>query len=174
MFFIKNDWHPCLTFKIKYKKYIPTKHITYIFKCLGCFKKEKQINNNISIQHNFTKQVISINQNIVYDKHHFFQHIRKSFLMDLKPLERQLLAWPTPRLIIMYAYWAGITSRQRNSHNHPCQYQMLFTVSVDTYASHDDLLTMITAGFPMQDISKQAYTPILTRYPCILLFTSST
>lgn len=173
MFFIQNAWHPRLTFKIKYKIYIPSRHITYIFKCLGSFKKETQSNNNIRIQQNYMKQVISVHQNIVYDKHHFFQHIRKSFLKDLKPLERQLLAWPIPWLI-MYAWCAGITSRQRNSHNCPCQHQMLFTVSVDPYASHDDLLMMITAGFPVQDISKQAYAPILTWYPCILLFTSWT
>lgn len=172
MSFIQNDWHPCLTFKIKYKKNIPSKYITYIFKCLGSFKKETQSNNNISTQKSYTKQVISVHQNIVYDKHHFFQHIRKSFLMDLKPLERQFLVWPTPWLV-MYACCADITSRQGNSHNCPCQYQMLFTVSVDPYGSHDDLL-MITAGLTMQDISKQAHTPILTWCPCILFFTSWT
>jgi len=51
---------------------------------LEVLKKETQSNNNISIQQNYTKQVISVHQNIVYDKHHFFQHIRKSFLKDLK------------------------------------------------------------------------------------------
>jgi hypothetical protein len=39
---------------------------------------------------------------------------------------------------------------------------MLFTVFVNPYVSHDDLLVMmITAAFSRQDICKQAYIAIL-------------